>query len=175
MRAGEKGHAHQNRLKETPITPHYRDGLDCIASAFDGGAEILKLDADRKHFSLVKAVKGFSHGYSGAIEVDGVLYGATTGRKERARGGLDLRTAALRFNKPGPVSIGALTFAYGRLYCHTEKGEVALLEPTGDGMRLISKFTIKDAQKAQHFAHPVVAGGKLFIRNGRQLIAYSVK
>jgi outer membrane protein assembly factor BamB len=51
---------------------------------------------------------------------------------------------------------------------------VGLAEATPDGYRERGRFTIED-QGRPSWAHPVVCGGKLFIRNQDYLNCYNVQ
>jgi outer membrane protein assembly factor BamB len=78
------------------------------------------------------------------------------------------------------IGKGATTFADGRLYCISEdKGEVALVEPTPEGYKEHGKFTL-DPQSEQRsnrgkiWMHPVIANGKLYLRDQELLSCYDV-
>lgn len=68
---------------------------------------------------------------------------------------------------------GAIIFADGLLYCYSDKGVVSLVNP-GDSLSLISSFKVKKGTK-EHFAHPVIQDGILYIRHGESLFAYDIK
>jgi outer membrane protein assembly factor BamB len=69
---------------------------------------------------------------------------------------------------------GSTIAADGKLYIYTEKGEVNLVKPGSDGMKLVSSFKINKGT-AEHFAHPVIHKGVLYIRHGQALMAYEIK
>jgi outer membrane protein assembly factor BamB len=72
------------------------------------------------------------------------------------------------------VGKGSLTYADGMLYLFGETNKVGLAEATPTGYVEKGTFTINDLGKPT-WAHPVVAGGKLYIRNQNMLTAYDVK
>jgi outer membrane protein assembly factor BamB len=76
----------------------------------------------------------------------------------------------------GPASI---CYADGRLYVHGENtGEVALVEATPDGYREKGRFTPSDQSErktAKAWSYPVVANGRLYIRELGTLWCYDVK
>lgn len=75
----------------------------------------------------------------------------------------------------GPASI---CFAEGRLYLHGENGEVALVEATPDGYHELGRFTpsgAPDRGDAKAWAYPVVANGRLYVRDGSSIWCYDVK
>jgi len=60
------------------------------------------------------------------------------------------------------------------LYCYSDKGELALVEATPE------KFNIKGQMKItlgtnQHWAHPVIYKGVLYLRHGDTLMAFDIK
>jgi hypothetical protein len=69
---------------------------------------------------------------------------------------------------------GSIIFANGTLYCYGEKGTLGLVKPTKDGMELVSSFEITLGTH-EHWAHPVVCNGRLYISHGDVLMASDVK
>ena len=75
--------------------------------------------------------------------------------------------------QPGGGSAG-IVFADGRLYFRYEDGVVALVEASPEGYRLKGKFqTPKGSGPA--WPHPVIAGGKLYLRWADILLCYDVR
>jgi outer membrane protein assembly factor BamB len=77
----------------------------------------------------------------------------------------------------GPAS---LCYADGRLYLHGESGEVALVEATPEAYRAKGRFTPPDRppranQMDKSWAYPVVANGRLYIRDMNSLWCYDVR
>jgi outer membrane protein assembly factor BamB len=71
------------------------------------------------------------------------------------------------------VGKGSLVFADDRLYVYSEGGVVGLVEPSPEGYREHGRFTIKTGSLPT-WAHPVVSGGKLFLRDQDTIYAYNV-
>jgi outer membrane protein assembly factor BamB len=72
------------------------------------------------------------------------------------------------------VGKGSLMYADGSLYILGENNVVGLAEATPAGYREKGRFSIPD-QGLNSWAHPVVAGGKLYIRNQGTLASYDVR
>lgn len=72
------------------------------------------------------------------------------------------------------VGKGSLTIADGMLYCLGEGYEVALVEATPEEYREHGRFRI-EAFGRPAWAHPVVANGRLYLRNMHRLTAYDVR
>ena len=78
------------------------------------------------------------------------------------------------------LGAASLFFADGRLYLHGENGEVALVEPSTEGYREKSRFAppaqpkrLSSMEKA--WTYPVVADGRLYVRDHQLLWCYDVK
>jgi hypothetical protein len=82
-------------------------------------------------------------------------------------------------------SIGRVSMAYadGLLYLHGLNGDIALIEANPDAYREKARFTPPDQPRhkavggypEQAFAHPVIANGRLYIRDLGTLWAYDIK
>src|SRR4030095_3697596 len=72
------------------------------------------------------------------------------------------------------VGKGAITYADGRLYVLSEDNVVGLAEVSASGYREVGRFEIAD-QGLPSWAHPVVSGKRLFVRNQNILAAYDVR
>jgi outer membrane protein assembly factor BamB len=72
------------------------------------------------------------------------------------------------------VGKGSLVFADDRLYLFSENGVVGLAEATPEGYREHGRFTI-DTGSLPTWSHPVVSGGRLYIRDQNTIYAYNVK
>jgi outer membrane protein assembly factor BamB len=78
------------------------------------------------------------------------------------------------------VAPASVCFADGLLFLHGEKGDVALVETTPDAYREKGHFSPPDQPKHTRFmekawAYPVVANGRLYIRDLGMLWCYDVK
>ena len=77
------------------------------------------------------------------------------------------------------VGPGAVCYADGNLYVRGETGEVALVEATPEGYREKGRFTPPDApQKVgglRAWAYPVVANGRLYLRDLDAIWCYEIK
>jgi outer membrane protein assembly factor BamB len=72
------------------------------------------------------------------------------------------------------VGKGSLVFADGRLYLFSEKGVVGLAEATPTGYVERGRFSIQ-AGNLETWTHPVVAGGRLYLRDQDTIYAYDVR
>ena len=76
------------------------------------------------------------------------------------------------------VGAGSLCYADGRLYLHGENGELALVEATPEGYREKGRFTPPsqpERGQSKAWAYPVVANGRLYVRDFDLLWCYDVR
>jgi hypothetical protein len=66
-------------------------------------------------------------------------------------------------------------FADGHLYVRSEQGPVALVEATPAGYREKGRFDQPERSKERAWAHPVVANGRLYLRDQDILLCYDIK
>ena len=72
------------------------------------------------------------------------------------------------------VGKGSLIFADERLYLFSENGVVGLAEARPTGYREHGRFEITTG-RLPTWSHPVVSGGKLFLRDQDTIYAYDVR
>ena len=111
----------------------------------------------------------------GAVLVGDLLFG-TTGKAMLCS---DFKTGEVKWEE-NALGAASLCVADGRLYLHGENGDVALAEPTAEGYREKGRFTPpaqpkRLSQMEKAWAYPVVANGKLYIRDQASLWCYEVK
>lgn len=155
-------------------TPIADKGL-VYSSTGRGGGGLVKLKYDQGNVEAEEVYfsKSLPTSIGGAVEVDGFLYG-TTGQ------GLvcaDFATGDIKWQERG-VGAGAVCYAEGRLYVHSEKDDVALVVASPDGYQEKGRFTLPDQPdrgRAQAWCYPVVANGKLYLRDLGVLWCYDVR
>jgi outer membrane protein assembly factor BamB len=107
----------------------------------------------------------------GYVLLNGRLYGSDDSNK--AWFCLDWKTGK-ELGSAAVTGRGTIISANGMLYCYSDKGEMALVLPNPGGMTKVSAFNVPYG-KDQHWAHPVIHDGKLFIRHGTSLMVYQIK
>jgi len=107
--------------------------------------------------------------HGGVVLVDGTLYGFNGA----ILAALDFATGKLLW-RDRSVGKGAITYADGRLYILSEDNVVGLAEVTTKGYVERGRFQIAD-QGLPSWSHPVVSGGRLYLRNQNHLMAYDIR
>src|SRR4029077_7982953 len=118
--------------------------------------------------------------HGGAVRVGDYIYGGLDDSGAGALGCVEWKTGNLvkdwmknPRDKPGKGSV-ALTYADGNLYCQYNNGYVALVPATPDGYQEKGSFKIPDSSDWS-WSHPVVLGGRLYVRDHDTLWVYDVK
>jgi outer membrane protein assembly factor BamB len=158
-------------------SPIYQDGLVIAASAYDAGGGAVKLNKDSGGAFTAKEAffspKMKNH-HGGMIVVDGALYGAAGGNQGGFLVCLDLQTGKeLWSERKAPK--GSLLFADGRLYLRTEGKALVLIEPNRDRFVERGRFDQPDRTREPAWPHPVVANGKMYLRDQDLLLCYDVR
>ena len=113
-------------------------------------------------------------GVGGVVKVGKYFYGSTGQAYlcvEFANGTVKWEDRAL--------APAASCYADGRLYLHGENGDVGLIEPTPEGYREKGRFSPPEPPKRinameKAWAYPVVANGRLYIRDANKLWSYDI-
>ena len=56
----------------------------------------------------------------------------------------------------------------------SERGNVILVKPNPSSFDEVSRFPIRDGQQ-EHWCHPVIANGTLYLRHGDVALAFNLK
>ena len=105
------------------------------------------------------------------VAVDGYIYGS--GDNHREWRCVDWKTGEEKYASKD-LGKGVVIYADGMLYCYSERGELGLVNATPNAFELVSKTDV-ELGSAQHWAHPVINNGRLYLRHGNVLIAYKIK
>jgi outer membrane protein assembly factor BamB len=151
-------------------TPLYENGFIYYLTSNGIGAVKLKLSPDGKEITEVWRNANCDNMMGGFIKLNDYIYTASFWRKcwfiVDANSG-DI-VDAVKFDK------GVTIYADSMLYLYNEKGQMGLFKPNGPKMEMVSSFKVNDGT-AEHFAHPVICQGILYVRHGRSLMAYDIK
>jgi len=162
------------------FTPVGRDGyVYCGALGVGGGLVRFKPDGGGVAAEQVYYERGLPNGIGGAVAVGGHLYGTEAGQRLVAA---EFTTGKVRWRAEG-FGWASVAYADGHLYLHLVNGDFALVEATPEGFREKGRFTPPAQPKHKQvgpfpemaFAYPVIANGRLYIRDLGTLWAYDIK
>jgi len=160
-----------NRWSVHANTPVYHDGQIYCVSGYGKGGVMLQLATDGASVKEMWRNQSLDNRIGGVVLVDGYIYGAGDNNKNWEC--LDWKTGEVKYSS-NALGIGCVIFADGMLYCYAEKGDLGLVKATPTGFEVISKMKVNFGS-AQHWAHPVIGNGRLYVRHGKSLVAFSVK
>ena len=169
-----------NRNAINCSTPIYHDGFVFASSAYGAGGGVVKLSKDASGGIKAEEVwfsRKMQNHHGGVILSNGFLYGAAGGNEGGALVCLDFKTGKVMWDEREDERApkGAIALADGRLYYRTENGTVLLIEPDPKQYVEHGRFEHPDRSNAPDWSHPIIANGKLYLRDQDVLLCYDVK
>jgi outer membrane protein assembly factor BamB len=151
-------------------TPVFSENRVFYTSDYGTGGALLALRAQNGEVRAqeVYFTRDMQNHHGGVVLIDGYLYGFNNSILTC----LEFATGRVVW-RDRSVGKGSVTAADGHLYVLGENHRVALVQATPDGYREKGRFTIQD-RGLPSWAHPVVSGGRLYIRNQGVLSSYDV-
>jgi outer membrane protein assembly factor BamB len=149
------------------------------SSGYGTGSALLKLNKTGDRFNVQEvyflAGNKMQNHHGGMIQKDGFVY-CGTGHNEGFPLCIDGRTGrdAWRPGRGPGSGSAAVAYADGHLYFRYQDGTMALIEATPAAYKLKGQFKIA-SHNAESWPHPVIAGGKLYLRDQDELLVYDVK
>ena len=162
---------HYNRNKIHPNTPLYEDGYLYVVSGYNAGGQLLKLSDDGSSVTQIWEDSQMDSQMGSIIVTGGHIYGS--GHKNRDWYCLDFMTGEVKYSSRELGRKGNIIFADDMLYIYGEKGDVALVKPNSEKFEILSSFTL-EIGSGEHWAHPVIKNGKLYVRHGDILNIYNI-
>jgi outer membrane protein assembly factor BamB len=159
--------------------PVFHDGHVYVTSGYNVGCGLYKVTADGGKFSAEQVYqnKDMTTHHGGVVLLDGMIYGYSDGKGWTCQ---DFKTGKVEWKEKEKLGKGAIAYADGMFYLR-EEGQrgapsvVALIEASPQGYKEKGRFTQPDRSTAAAWAHPVIAGGKLYLRDQDVLLCYDVK
>ncbi len=173
---------HKVYADENITTPLFHDGFVIVSGCVRKGTTSLRLQVSDDECSVEMQWhnKTLDNKQGGIVLLDGRLYGyAETQVRKGPWMCIDFESGETIFQS-APVKSsykyknGCLTYADGMFYLYSDNGNMALVKPTDTGFELTGKLKIEDPGERPTWAHPVVFGGRLYVRYGDKLSAYDV-
>jgi outer membrane protein assembly factor BamB len=157
-------------------TPIYKDGCVFVASPRNNGAGVIRISEDSSTATVVWKNYDYDNYHGGSVLVDGMLYGANWISNAKSEWlCVDFKTGKTMYTDKWDGKAGSVLYADNMLYCYAERiGKIALVKPDPSEFAIVSSFKITLGKK-EHWAHPVILDGRLYIRHGDVLMAYDIK
>lgn len=157
-------------------TPIYHEGQVYVTSGYGTGCMLLNITKDNQVQDVYDNKKMKNH-HGGVIRLNDSVYGYSDGVGWACQ---DLATGDVVWNEKKALGKGAIAYADGRFYCLDEKsGTCVLIEATTEGWNNVGEFrldpqTDQRADKGKVWTHPVIANGKLYLRDQEVVICYDI-
>ncbi len=162
---------HITRYDINPNTVLYHDGYLHTFSGYGTGSQMFDIAADGKSLKKVWANDTPDNQMAGAVLLDGYVY--SSGHNNRGWACYDWKTGAVQWQSRDYGGKGPIIYSDGLLYLYSEKGDVVLAKPNPQKFDPISAFKMQDGS-GEHWAHPVIKNGRLYIRHGDVMNVYEV-
>jgi len=168
---------HQTKYDVNATMPLVQDDHVVISSGYGTtGTKKLRILVEGKEARAEQVwhSRELDNHHGGLVLADGYIYGAS----HNYNGGkwicLNWNTGEMQYAERG-VGKGSLTYADGMLYTYSEKRKVGLVPATPVRHDVVSDFRVDDGGGGPSWAHPVVIGGRLYLRHGDTLFCYAVE
>ena len=138
-------------------------------------------DADVVYYN-----KDLQNHHGGVIYLDGKIYGHSGGNSTLRHKFvcMDFKTGEVLWEGKG-LGKCSIVWAEGLFYCLTEDGKMGIAKISPAGYELVSSFVFKKYKRFKTggigedeakpcWTHPVVAGGKLFLRDQGNIFCYDI-
>jgi outer membrane protein assembly factor BamB len=166
------------RVKGTTncTTPLFHDGC-VLVSAIDrqgmgSGSALVRLTAEGEGVTAKEVYhsKDLANHHGGVVRVGDAVYGTNN----NALVCLDFKTGETKWQDRS-VGKGSITAADGLLYLRSEKGPIALVEASPSAYKELGRFSQPDRSDKPSYPHPVIAAGRLYLRDQGVLLCYDIK
>ncbi|MFP6901666.1 MAG: PQQ-binding-like beta-propeller repeat protein [Opitutales bacterium] len=157
-------------------TPIHHDGHVFITSGYGAGCKLVQLGSGGA--KNVYDNKNMKNHHGGVIKLGDYLYGYSDGYGWVCQ---DFKTGQIKWNEKKGLGKGAISYADGRFYCQAEgDGSIALIEATPKGWKEHGRFklnpqTTQRSKRGKIWTHPVIANGRLYLRDQELLFCFDLK
>lgn len=155
-------------------TPLATSNFVYTATGKSGGG-LIKIQADAGNLTAEQEYfnQKLPTAIGGSVKIDDYLYGTGS----QALMCVKFGSGDIAWSERG-IGAASILYADHRLYLHGENGQVALVDASSDAYKEEGRFTPPDEPDrgpTKAWAYPVVANGRLYIRELKMLWCYDVK
>jgi outer membrane protein assembly factor BamB len=146
-----------------------------VTSGYGAGCNLFKVTRTDGKFSVnqVYANHVMVNHHGGVVRVGDYIYGYSDGKGLTCQ---NARTGEALWAEKAKIKKGSVSYADGKLYCREEDtGKVILVDAASDSYTEKGRFKQPERSPEKAWAHPVIANGKLYIRDQDLLLCYDIK
>jgi outer membrane protein assembly factor BamB len=172
-------------VAQIPI-PIIKGDLVWVSCSYNGGSALLQIVPAGKDKFEVKELKAYkkpelNNHHGGMVLVGDYIYFGHD-QNQGFPVCVEFKSGEIKYKEgkmpAGGAGSAAVLYADGRLYYRYQNSTMVLLEPSPDEVKLVSSFKLPAPdQKSypQSWPHPVIANGKLYIRDQNVMYAYNLR
>ncbi|HLJ97129.1 MAG TPA: PQQ-binding-like beta-propeller repeat protein [Gemmataceae bacterium] len=161
-------------------TPIFHEGLVYVTAGYGAGCDLIKLTPAGSKFKAEKvyANKVMSNQQGGVVLAGEHLYGYSEGKGWICQ---NFKIGTMVWSEKRALGRGSITVADGQLYCYSEDdGIMVLADASPAGWKQRGRFEIPQHSQVRKtngkiWTHPVIAGGRLYLRDQELLFCYDLK
>jgi len=163
------------RFSQHATTPVYHEGHVFVACGHSTGGTLLKINDSQDGVTKVWYRQEFDNCHGGLLLLGDRMYGCGCRLGGKGFYCVDYLTGKM-IDTDDTVGKVGITYADGTIYAINHKGRMYLMEVTDDGMEVVSHFDLPGKRKVNiHLAHPVICGGRMYLRFENHLHVYDVR
>jgi outer membrane protein assembly factor BamB len=159
-------------------TPIVRDDLVFFSAGYKRGGALLRqvagADGEVSIEEIYPLKRDLANKHGGVVLVGDYLYG-----DQEDQGVLfcaELMTGDVKWkSRLAGRGSAAVAAADDRLYIHSADGLMSLVKATPDAFQLVGSFQVPGSGQRPSWSHPVIVGGKLYLREQDQLLCYDIR
>jgi len=156
-------------------TPIFDEGFAYATSGYGAGCNLFKVTGATGQFTTerVYANKVMANHHGGVIKLGDYVYGFSESKGWTCQ---NFKTGEAKWQQNG-IGKGSIAYADGRFYLRKEDGAgtVALIEASPEGYKELGRFDQPRRSGKNSWPYPVIAGGKLYLRDQDTLLCYDIK
>lgn len=175
------GKAAAGGVAQIPIPVIHKDTV-WVSCGYGGGSALLQINKSGDKFTakelrVFKADELKNH-HGGMVQVGDYIY-LGHGQNQGNPACVDIRNGEIKWgpekNPAGGNGSAAALFADGRLYFRYQNGTLVLIEPSPEDFKVVSSFKIPEPSGKESWPHPVIANGRLYLRDQQKLHCFNIK
>jgi outer membrane protein assembly factor BamB len=146
-----------------------------VTSGYGAGCNLFKVTRTDGKFSVnqVYANHVMVNHHGGVVRVGQHIYGYSDGKGLTCQ---NATTGEAVWAEKAKIKKGSVSYADGKLYCREEDtGTMVLVEAAPGGYAEKARFNQPGRSQEKAWSHPVIANGKLYLRDQDLLLCYDIK
>jgi outer membrane protein assembly factor BamB len=146
-----------------------------VTSGYGAGCNLFKVTRTGGQFSAeqVYANHVMVNHHGGVVQVGECIYGYSDGKGLTCQ---NAKTGEALWAEKAAIKKGSVSYADGKLYCREEDtGTVVLVDAASGAYKEKGRLTQPDRRPEKAWTHPVIANGKLYLRDQDLLLCYDLK